>query len=239
VHRAGHRGLPELQESLDDDKVLFGLLRLSFPRGDGAPVVKYAFIHWVGPTTPTVRRARWNTKVDQAATKFREGASLTLRMTAHEHEDLDVEKILTDLHRLTYDAKDQEADQFTKEGYLSWLSQEVSEIEEGTYMKRFNYLRALKHTETIAAPIKPSAVDTVERNIVSRLKTNIETQEVSRSSLVVAQEVSRPFGCGTRSGQIVIGCGARTPSHTHKHGWFQRGRRRRIRTTRCYGENCS
>lgn len=130
LHNAGNMGLNELKESLDPDKVLFGTLRLKFPReGDAPPVVKNLFIHWIGPNVSTVKRAQLSTKLEQAMNIFREVSILTFNKTAYTLDDLDIKEIIEELDRLTYDT-DNLARDMSVEWYEEGLGAEIKQIAE-------------------------------------------------------------------------------------------------------------
>jgi len=102
VHHAGSGGLDELKEWLSVDKVMFGVLRFSFPRTFSAPpIVKYLFIHWIGPKVSVVRRGQWNTKLEQASEKLRTSCDFAFRKTAYDLEDLVLGNLIEELGRVT------------------------------------------------------------------------------------------------------------------------------------------
>lgn len=104
LHNAGCGGLEEMKEYFDMDKVMFGVLRLSF--GKDPPVTKHVFIHWIGPDTGTVKRGRWNDKVFKAKDHVKEFVTLNQAVQAFEKNDLDLDDIVAEIKRTTYDAKD-------------------------------------------------------------------------------------------------------------------------------------
>lgn len=106
LHAAGIGGLEEMKKNLTSDKVLFGLLRLSFEFNTangtmtkGAGITKYIFIHWEGPDVTAVRRGILNEKLKHAAQLMSKVCAL--RREAHSPEDLDLETIVSELKRLT------------------------------------------------------------------------------------------------------------------------------------------
>jgi len=102
LHSAGCGGLDELKECLPADKVLFGVLRLCFPRESGAPpIAKYLFIHWIGPKVSVVQRGRWNSKLEDAVSKVRKSCDLSFRKTAYCLEDLHISSLIEELARVT------------------------------------------------------------------------------------------------------------------------------------------
>jgi hypothetical protein len=59
LHNAGGGGVVEIQDWLDEDKVLFGLLRMGFGRGKFRRT-KFVFVHWSGPGVSAVKRGQFN-----------------------------------------------------------------------------------------------------------------------------------------------------------------------------------
>ena len=57
LHNAGGGGVEEFCQYLDDDKVLYGLLRMGFGRGTFRRT-KLIFIHWSGPAVSAVKRGQ-------------------------------------------------------------------------------------------------------------------------------------------------------------------------------------
>jgi len=130
LHNAGNMGLNELKESLDPEKVLFGTLRLTFPRGrDAPPIVKNLFIHWIGPSVSAVKRAQLSTKLEQAMNMFREVSILTFNKTAYTLDDLDIAELIAELERVTYDT-DSLARKISVEWYEEGLGAEIKQIAE-------------------------------------------------------------------------------------------------------------
>jgi len=102
LYNAGCGGLDEMKEWLLDDKVMFGILRFSFPRGYGAPpIVKYLFIHWIGPKVSAVRRGQWNSKLEDAVLKMRSACDFAFRKTAYVSADLELPNLIEELGRVT------------------------------------------------------------------------------------------------------------------------------------------
>eukprot|EP01012_Entosiphon_sulcatum_P027614 TRINITY_DN33291_c0_g1_i1.p1 TRINITY_DN33291_c0_g1~~TRINITY_DN33291_c0_g1_i1.p1 ORF type:complete len:364 (+),score=77.61 TRINITY_DN33291_c0_g1_i1:38-1093(+) len=54
---AGSLSLPEMQEYIPEDNVLYGILRMGFGLGQFRRT-KWVFIHWVGAKTPPVKRGK-------------------------------------------------------------------------------------------------------------------------------------------------------------------------------------
>eukprot|EP00930_Biecheleria_cincta_P070029 TRINITY_DN576_c0_g1_i1.p1 TRINITY_DN576_c0_g1~~TRINITY_DN576_c0_g1_i1.p1 ORF type:complete len:407 (-),score=69.04 TRINITY_DN576_c0_g1_i1:143-1363(-) len=103
LHMAGCGGLEDMKSWLLSDKVMFGIVKLLFPRRDGPPIEKQVFIHWIGSAVPPVQRGHWNSNLDEAASVVRIYCDFSLRRTAYELEDLDLSDLITELSRLTYD----------------------------------------------------------------------------------------------------------------------------------------
>ncbi|CAK9046211.1 V-type proton ATPase subunit B (V-ATPase subunit B) (Vacuolar proton pump subunit B) [Durusdinium trenchii] len=80
---AGSGGFEELQANLSHDRVLFGLLRLSFgvPPGDGRArgLTKHVLIHWVGPGVGAVRRGLWGAKYGEVSALMSSYCSVAFR----------------------------------------------------------------------------------------------------------------------------------------------------------------
>lgn len=102
LHQAGFAGLEELKGALQEDKVLFGALRFTFPREfDGPPIVKFLFIHWIGTKVSVVKRGQWNSKLDTAFEKVRKHFDCAFRKTVYSKDDLDIEQLVAELSRVT------------------------------------------------------------------------------------------------------------------------------------------
>lgn len=137
LHNAGYGGLEEMKKWLPNDKVLFGVLRLSFgcsfrQGGTGLRATKHIFVHWVGSAVGAVRRGRWNAKLNEAAALISSNFSVAFRREAHSVADLRLEDLAGELRRLTVvdgsAAKDgMTVGRVSAEGYLSALAEEVRE----------------------------------------------------------------------------------------------------------------
>jgi len=99
LHGAGVGGLEEMQTHLAEDKVLFGILRLSF--GGAFGLTKHVFVHWIGPRVGIVQRGLLNAKLASASALVNIHCSITFRREAHCLRDLDLENIISELRRLT------------------------------------------------------------------------------------------------------------------------------------------
>jgi len=100
----GSDGLEGLKKTLADDLVMFGLLRLDLPSPDGVKskkLVKHVFVHWAGPSAPPVKLGKNSTRWADAKIKMQSHCSLNLTVGASCRNDLQIEQILADLHRLT------------------------------------------------------------------------------------------------------------------------------------------
>ncbi|CAK9035076.1 unnamed protein product [Durusdinium trenchii] len=109
LHNAGYGGLLEMKVWLAEDLVLFGVIRFTFGRETASSVegmtaspkvVKYIFVHWVGPNVSAVRRGKWNAKQQQADAQVRAICSITFRREAHSLDDLDLADLISELWRL-------------------------------------------------------------------------------------------------------------------------------------------
>lgn len=107
---AGCGGIAEMKQWLPPNKVLFGALRFTFPRQfDAPPIVKHAFLHWIGPEVSAVRRGQWNSKLADALSLLRKSCDFAFRTTAYSLEDLELQHLISELRRLTYDTTDDNA----------------------------------------------------------------------------------------------------------------------------------
>merc|ERR1712048_71025 len=102
LYHAGFGGLEEMKTYLASDKVLFGVLRFSFPRDcDAPPIVKFLFVHWIGSEASAVRRGQWNSKLEAAASAVRKACDFAFRKTAYIPEDLMLDGLIEELARVT------------------------------------------------------------------------------------------------------------------------------------------
>lgn len=135
LHNAGYGGLEEMQRWLAHDKVLFGVLRLSFgcsdrQGGTGVRVTKHMFVHWVGSSVGIVRRGKWNAKLNEATALICSQFAVAFRREAHSVADLRLPDLVGELRRLTHvdgsAAKDGMAvGRVSSEEYLAALSEEL------------------------------------------------------------------------------------------------------------------
>mmetsp|Transcript_65811 Transcript_65811/g.206111 ORF Transcript_65811/g.206111 Transcript_65811/m.206111 type:complete len:695 (+) Transcript_65811:191-2275(+) len=142
LHNAGYGGLEELKAWLEEDKVLFGVIRFTFGSGKGCEgnngtpspdSVKHVFVHWVGPSVPAVRRGQWNMQQKEADARVRKVCPvITLRREVHTPEDLNVSQIIAELRRLSTVEGTSEgaADKISVEEYMAALQQECLECME-------------------------------------------------------------------------------------------------------------
>eukprot|EP00931_Biecheleriopsis_adriatica_P118858 TRINITY_DN9416_c0_g2_i1.p1 TRINITY_DN9416_c0_g2~~TRINITY_DN9416_c0_g2_i1.p1 ORF type:complete len:1068 (+),score=185.46 TRINITY_DN9416_c0_g2_i1:39-3242(+) len=136
LHNAGYGGLSELKEWLSDDMVLFGMVRFTFGRklstaSQGAAsacgLVKYVFIHWVGPSVSALKRGKWNAQLKTADDKVRKVCSITFRREAHGQEDLQLADLISELRRLAVldgSAASDQMQQISVEEYMASLALE-------------------------------------------------------------------------------------------------------------------
>ncbi|CAK9048371.1 Drebrin-like protein (Actin binding protein 1) [Durusdinium trenchii] len=98
---AGSGGFEELQANLSHDRVLFGLLRLSFgvPPGDGRArgLTKHVLIHWVGPGVGAVRRGLWGAKYGEVSALMSSYCSVAFRQEANHANELKLDEIILKL----------------------------------------------------------------------------------------------------------------------------------------------
>merc|ERR1712217_953626 len=69
--------------------------------GDGPPIVKFVFVHWIGPEVSPVRRGQWNSKLEEASTLVRKFCDFAFRRTAYVADDFDPANFINELARLT------------------------------------------------------------------------------------------------------------------------------------------
>jgi hypothetical protein len=129
LHGAGVGGLEEMQTHLAEDKVLFGILRLSF--GGAFGLTKHVFVHWIGPRVGIVQRGLLNAKLASASALVNIHCSITFRREAHCLRDLDLENIISELRRLTVvDGVQGAASRISVQEYLSALEEEIRHVEQ-------------------------------------------------------------------------------------------------------------
>jgi len=120
LHGAGHGGIEEMTSRFADDKVLFGVLRLSFKinsqhlrkpaqgfstfRASNACsrpiVVCHVFVHWVGPAVSAVRRGLFNATCTKAVAMAEKHCTLAVQRRASSTKDVGIEDIVKDLRNL-------------------------------------------------------------------------------------------------------------------------------------------
>jgi len=108
LHKAGQGGFDEMKDHLADDRVLFGLLRLTFGTSGVSQagravrgIVKYVFVHWVGPRVSIVRRGVWNARSGEVGALIGKWCAVNFRREAHGLADLQLDDIILELRRLT------------------------------------------------------------------------------------------------------------------------------------------
>jgi len=138
LHNAGYGGVEEMKEWLDADKVLFGIIRFSFGRlsgGCGATsmptIVKHVFVHWIGPKVSPIKRGQWNSKHGTAETQIKKACPvLTFSKEAHDHDDLEVGYLISELKRLSIidgDKGENTSGEISVEEYMAALEAERAE----------------------------------------------------------------------------------------------------------------
>lgn len=111
---SGDGGLEEMKGCLQENKVLFGVLRLSFghagqesPRKGRkqaslvAPLTKYVFVHWVGSQVSIVQRGRLNAQLQWALGHVNSCCAIAFRREAFRLGDLTLEDLIEELKRRT------------------------------------------------------------------------------------------------------------------------------------------
>lgn len=110
----GHKGLEEMKECFQDNKVLFGVVRLTFghagqesPRkgrkqaSSVAPLTKYVFVHWVGSKVSIVQRGKLNAQLQWALGHMNSCCAIAFRREAFCLGDLNLKDLIEELKRRT------------------------------------------------------------------------------------------------------------------------------------------
>lgn len=131
----GHKGLEEMKDCLDDNKVLFGVVRLSFghagqesPRkgrkqaSSVAPLTKYIFVHWVGSQVSIVKRGKLNAQLQWALGHVNSCCAIAFRREAFHVGDLDLKDLIEELQRRTGGAL---AQRMSCAGHVVSLQEEI------------------------------------------------------------------------------------------------------------------
>eukprot|EP00435_Cladocopium_sp_Y103_P067724 s131_g30.t1 len=150
LHKAGAGGFEELQAHLVDDRVLFGLLRLSFGgAGEGRHgLTKHVLIHWVGPQVGAVRRGLCGAKYGEVSALFGGYCSVAFRHEANQLSDLRLEEIILKLQRLTV------VDSVSGDGVAARISLEEYNMARAEELRRQEAQRTVTKTE----PKRPKQV---------------------------------------------------------------------------------
>lgn len=107
LHKAGQGGFDEMKDHLAEERVLFGVLRLTFGSGvsevgrSAKGITKHVFIHWVGPRVSVVRRGVWNARSGEVGAIISKWCAVNFRKEAHSEADLQLDDIIMGLRRLT------------------------------------------------------------------------------------------------------------------------------------------
>lgn len=146
LHSVGSGGLEDLKGHLDEDKVLFGVVRLSFGRHARSGITKHFLVHWVGPAVSVVRRGVWNARLKTAAALLGAGCSLTFCRQAHRLADLQLEDVVAELRRLCVvdgvSADGIAASRISIEEYRAALADEARERERQERARRRNSVQS-------------------------------------------------------------------------------------------------
>jgi hypothetical protein len=131
----GHKGLEEMKDCLQDNKVLFGVVRLSFghagqesPRKGRkqaslvAPLTKYIFVHWVGSQVSIVQRGKLNAQLQWALGHVNSCCAIAFRREAFHAGDLDLKDLIEELQRRTGGAL---AQRMSCAGHVASLQEEI------------------------------------------------------------------------------------------------------------------
>lgn len=140
---------------LVDDRVLFGLLRLTF--GGAAEgrhgLTKHVLIHWVGPQVGAVRRGLCGAKYGEVSALFGGYCSVAFRHEANQLSDLRLEEIILKLQRLTV------VDSVSGDGVAARISLEEYNMARAEELRRQEAQRTAAKTE----PKRPKQVLQVPR----------------------------------------------------------------------------
>jgi len=134
LHNAGSGGLEEMKNWLAPEKVLFGAVRLAFGKPDlmaegGPSIVKYIFVHWIGPKVSAVRRGQFNANVGNAEMQVKKVCIIAIRREYHNKDDLQLEDLISEIKRLTVlDGADSDTPVMSVAAYMSALEDEREEI---------------------------------------------------------------------------------------------------------------
>mmetsp|Transcript_67039 Transcript_67039/g.143432 ORF Transcript_67039/g.143432 Transcript_67039/m.143432 type:complete len:425 (-) Transcript_67039:114-1388(-) len=118
VHSAGSGGIEEMKGHLAEDRVLFGVLRISFgdvtrllPQSEGSSgrrktfvprqITRHVLIHWMGAHVGAVQRGRWNARLQSAAAQIAVHCTIALRCDAQSLQDVELEDLISQLRRMT------------------------------------------------------------------------------------------------------------------------------------------
>lgn len=174
---AGSGGFEELQANLSHDRVLFGLLQLSFgvPPGDGRArgLTKHVLIHWVGPGVGAVRRGLWGAKYGEVSALMSSYCSVAFRQEANHANELKLDEIILKLQRLTV------VDSVCGDGVAARISLEEYNAARAEDLRRREATRPKpKQAPAPAAPSGPTApcaepVEAVQVRPLPDLKTAV------------------------------------------------------------------
>jgi len=108
LYKAGQGGFDELQEHLASERVLFGVLRMTFGgslcNDTGRTIhglTKHVLVHWVGPGVSVMRRGLDSARYGQVAHLVGRYCAVAFRKEVHCAADLRLEMIIHELQRLT------------------------------------------------------------------------------------------------------------------------------------------
>eukprot|EP00434_Breviolum_minutum_P000802 symbB.v1.2.000706.t1/scaffold40.1/size395337/10 len=172
LHNAGYGGLVEMKDWLNEEMVLFGMIRFTFGREKAAStmegmtaapkVVKYIYLHWVGPKVSAVRRGKWNAKQKEADAQVRAVCNITFRREAHSLDDLEVGDLISELLRLAVvdgAVSDAGKNQISVEEYMASLALEKQQIEAELEDADDHTAQPIGDLETCVASVRESGGD--------------------------------------------------------------------------------
>mmetsp|Transcript_137122 Transcript_137122/g.273513 ORF Transcript_137122/g.273513 Transcript_137122/m.273513 type:complete len:511 (-) Transcript_137122:40-1572(-) len=138
LHAAGSGGIDEMLEALSDNKVLFGVLRLSFGSSGTSPIpsrdckatikqrlTKHVLVHWMGSHVSGVKRGLLNSRTADAANEVSRHCHTVMRVQAQQRSDLCLEDLLHKLRSRT--SMDLIVNRLSPEDYFAGLREELLE----------------------------------------------------------------------------------------------------------------
>lgn len=145
LFRCGCGGLDEMKTYFDDDKVLFGLWRLSFScgRAEGpfATMTKHVLVKWAGSDVNIVRRGKMVQKWNQAAALLKTRCSATLSKEVGNQSELLLDNVLEDIKKFA--VKDRLSSSHISESSYKEALRHESEVREVRRRQKLQQAAAL------------------------------------------------------------------------------------------------